>query len=332
MNTYSNLTEKIVLSKSGLRVHSKSNFKGYYDPKTHSCSCSDTIHRVQKTDVYVNSHGDYLFSARDMGWNHPFWTKMRADILADAVSRLLQKWEKFEIPFNIESHFIMSLIEEGTNFIVIRNHTEAGLKSVIFTATSSSTENRVDIDSAIRDTLVFTPYIGGKTVERLGFSHAIEYQLKLTRIEALVQMAQHSIPHILCEGLPDDADYIHRLSSYLQADNMLINGDSPQYKINLIRKLALASEDDLLEIAKLMLNNMVNLSEWEMSFSYRGLPKMQTDRLISDKAYAIAEQKLWAKAVRIGEPSVWNTELGFPSGEERCPEMNWLGEQKNRLK
>jgi hypothetical protein len=319
MGSYSNLMEKIVLSKSGLRVHSKSNFKGYYDPKTHTCSTSDIAHQIQKTDVYVNNHGDYIFSARDMGWNHPFWTKMRADILADALSRLHQKWEKFEIPFNIESNFIMTLQEEGTNYIVIRKHTEAGIKSVIFTTTSSSTENRVDIDSAIRDTLVFAPYIGGKTVERLGFSHTIEYELRLGRIEALVEMAQDSIPHILCEGLTDDADYIHRLSAYLQADNMLINTDSPQYKIKLIRKLALVSEDDLMEIEKLMFNNPVNLSSWEMDFSYRGMPKMQTDRLISDKAYAINEQKLWAKATRTGEQSVRDTELGFPPGTEECP-------------
>ena len=328
MSSYSNLTEKIGLSKSGLRVHSKSNFKGYYDLKTHTCSGNDTTHRIQMTDVYVNNHGDYLFSARDMGWNHPFWTEMRADILADAVSRLHQKWEKFEIPFNIESHFIMTLLEEGTNYIVIRNHTEAGLKSVIFTTTNSSTENRVDIDSAIRDTLVFAPYIGGKTVERLVFSHAIGYQLKLTRIEALVQMAQDSIPHILCEGIQDEADYIHRLSAYLQADNMLINTDSSPYIINLIRKLALVSEDDLLEIVKLMLSNLVNLSDWEMVFSYRGLPKMQTDRLKDDTAYSISEQKLWAKAKRIEEQSVRDTELGFPLGTEECPNPGWLTNQK----
>ena len=105
---------------------------------------------------------------------------------------------------------------------------------------------------------------------------------------------------------------------------MLINGDSSQDKITLVGKTGLVNDEDLLGLAKLMFNTPVNLSDWEMEFSYRGLPKMQTDRLIEDKNYTINEQKLWAKATRTTSISAWDTDLGYPSGEETCPEQTWL--------
>ena len=105
---------------------------------------------------------------------------------------------------------------------------------------------------------------------------------------------------------------------------MLINGDSSQDKITLVGKTGLVNDDDLLGLAKLMFNTPVNLSDWEMEFSYRGLPKMQTDRLKNDQDYTISEHKLWAKTTRITSTSNWDTDLGFPSGEETCPELSWL--------
>ena len=324
MYNYSDLMLKIALSNLGSKIRSKSKFKGYYyDSKTHICSASEIEHRVQRTDVFTNTDGSYVFSARDMGWNHPFWTKMRADILAEAAGMLLYQWEKIEIPFYLEAHLITSLLEDGTKYIIIRNHTETGLKSVVFIA-RPLIENGINIDYAIEDTLVFAPHIKGKIVEHLVFSPSIEDELKLSRTKALVQRAQDSFPHILCEGLANDTDFIHRLNAYLQADNMLINGDSAQGKITLVGKTGMVNDDDLLGLAKLMFNTPVGLSDWEMEFSYRGLPKMQTDRLIEDKDYTITEQKLWAKATRTANISDWDKDLGFPSGEETCPEQTWL--------
>jgi hypothetical protein len=324
MSTYSDLMLKITLSNLGAKIRSKTKFKGYYyDSKTHICSASDVEHRVQRTDVFINTDGSYIFSAHDMGWNHPFWTKMRADSLAEAAGLLPYQWERIEIPNYLENHLITSLLEDGTKYIIIRNHTETELKSVVFIA-RPSIENGINIDSAIEDTLVFAPHVKGKSVERLVFSPSIEDELKLARTKSLVQRAQDSFPHILCEGLPNDIDFIHRLNAYLQADNMLINGDSSQDKITLVGKTGLVNDDDLLGLAKLMFNTPVNLSNWEMEFSYRGLPKMQTDRLKNDQDYTISEHKLWAKATRITSTSNWDTDLGFPSGEETCPEQSWL--------
>ena len=324
MDMYSDLMLKIALSNLGSKIRSKSKFKGYYyDSKTHTCSASDVEHRVQRTDVFISTDGSYIFSAHDMGWNHPFWTKMRADILAEAAGLLPYKWEKIEIPNYLENHLITSLLEDGTKYIIIRNHTETDLKSVVFIA-RPSIENGINIDSAIEDTLVFAPHVKGKSVERLVFSPSIVDELKLSRTKALVQRAQDSFPHILCEGLANNTDYLQRLSAYLQADNMLINGDSSQDKITLVGKTGLVNDEDLLGLAKLMFNNPVNLSDWEMEFSYRGLPKMQTDRLKNDQDYTISEHKLWAKATRTTSISDWDPDLGFPPGQETCPDQSWL--------
>ena len=173
MSNYTDLMLKITLSNLGAKIRSKSKFKGYYyDSKTHICSASDVEHRVQRTDVFINTDGSYIFSAHDMGWNHPFWTKMRADILAEAAGLLPYQWERIEIPNYLENHLITSLLEDGTKYIIIRNHTETELKSVVFIA-RPSIENGINIDSAIEDTLVFAPHVKGKSVERLVFSPSI---------------------------------------------------------------------------------------------------------------------------------------------------------------
>ena len=323
MDTYSNLTEKIVLSKSGLKAQSSSKFKGYNYPKTHTCSTSDIAHQIQRTNVFSNTHGDYLFSARDMGWNHPFWTKMRADILADAASRLPYTWKIIEIQSDFENR-VTSLLGEEAKYIIIRNQTITGVKSSILIASSLPVEEEIDVDSTIANTLVFAPYIGGKTVERLGFSHAIEVELKLARTKALVEMAQHSIPHVLCEGLPDDTNFLHRLNFYLEVDNMLIIGDSPLEKTNLVDRTGLVNGYDLADLEKLLLSTPVILSGWKMEFSYRGLPELQTEMLKGDTAFALDEHRLWVKATLVGEPSAWNREIGYPQGEEECPNLAWL--------
>ena len=180
----SNLMQKIILSKSGQRVHSKSKFKDYYDPKTHTCSASDITHEIQKTDVYSNTHYDYFYLARDMVWNHPFWTKMRADILADAASRLPYIWKIIEIQSDFENQ-VTSLFGRRAKYIIIRNQTITGVKSSVLIASSLPVEEEIDVDSTIESTLVFAPYIGGKMVERLVFSPNIEVELKLARIKAL---------------------------------------------------------------------------------------------------------------------------------------------------
>jgi len=257
-----------------------------------------------------------------MGWNHPFWTKMRANILADAASSLPYKWEKIEIPFYLENHLITSLLEDGAKYIIIRNHTEAGLKSVVLTA--SSPEEEIDVGPTIKSTLVFAPHVEGKAVERLVFSPSIQVELKLARTKALVEMAQNCNPHILCEGIPDDTDFIHRLSAYLQADNMLINGDLPMEKAVLVGLTSLVNDDDSLSLAKLLSSTPVMLSGWKMEFSYRGLPELQTKMLKSDDAFTLDEHRLWVKATLVGEPSAWNREIGYPQGEEECPDMTWL--------
>jgi hypothetical protein len=61
-----------------------------------------------------------------------------------------------------------------------------------------------------------------------------------------------------------------------------------------------------------------------MEFSYRGLPELQTKMLKSDDAFTLDEHRLWAKAILMGEPSAWNREIGYPQGEEECPDMAWL--------
>jgi hypothetical protein len=322
MNTYSNLTEDIILSKSGLKAQAKSKFKGNNYPKTHICSISEIAHQVQRTNVYINTHGDYLFSARDMGWNHPFWTKMRANILADTVSSLPYTWEKIEIPFYLEDRLTTSILEVGAKYVIIRNHTETGLKSTVIVA--GSTEAEIDVGPTIKSTLVFAPYIGGKMVERLVLSPNIEVELKLARTKALVEMAQNCRPHILCEGIPDDTDFIHRLSAYLQADNMLINGDLPLEKTTLVDMTGLVNGYDLVDLGKLLSSTPLMLSGWKMEFSYRGLPELQTKMLKSDDAFTLDEHRLWVKATLVGEPSAWNREIGYPQGEEECPDMTWL--------
>jgi hypothetical protein len=135
-----------------------------------------------------------------MGWNHPFWTKMRADILAEAAGMLPYRWERIEIPFYLEAHLITSLLDSEAKYIIIRNHTETELKSVVFTA-STSTEEGINIDNAIEDTLVFAPHVKGKSVERLVFSPSIEDELKLARTKSLVQRAQDSFPPHSLRGI-----------------------------------------------------------------------------------------------------------------------------------
>jgi hypothetical protein len=323
MDTYYNLIENIVLSKSGLKAQSRSKGKGYNYPRTHTCSTSDIAHQIQRTNVYTNTHGDYRFSARDMGWNHPFWTKMRANILADAVSSLPYTWEKVEIQFDFENR-VTSLLGEGAKYIIIRNQTITGVKSSVLIASSLPVEEEIDVDSTIESTLVFAPYIGGKMVERLVFSPNIEVELKLARIKALVEMALNCRSHILCEGIPDDTDFIHRLSAYLQADNMLINGDSPLEKTTLVDMTGLVNGYDLVDLAKLLSSTPVILPGWKMEFSYRGLPELQTKMLKSDDAFTLDEHRLWVKATLVGEPSAWNREIGYPQGEEECPDLTWL--------
>jgi hypothetical protein len=325
----SNLMQQIVLSKNGVKAQSKSKFEGHKHLKTHTCSASDITHQIQETDVYRNTYGDYIISARDMGWNHPFWTKMRANILADAVSRLPYTWEKIEIPFYLEERLTSSLTEVEVKYIVIRNYIETGLKSTVFVA--GGTKAEIDIGPAIESTLVFDPHI--RAVERFGFSPNIEFELKLARTEALVEMALNSIPHILCEGIPDDTDFPHRLNFYLQADNMLINGDSPMEKTILVDKTGLLNRYGMVYLENLMTNPSVNLSGWEMEFSYRGLPESEVNELKVDPAYTFDEHRLWAKATLIGETIFWYLESGIPKEKEdkECPKLTWLINQKKNM-
>jgi hypothetical protein len=264
-----------------------------------------------------------------MVWNHPFWTKMRADILADAVNRLPYTWEKLEIPFNLEERLTSSLTEGGVKYIVIRNYTERGLKSTVIIAGSNAAE--IDVGPTIESTLVFAPYIGEKTVERLKFSRAIQRELKLARTKALVEMALNSIPHILCEGIPDDIDFLHRLNFYLQADNMLINGNSPLEKTKLVDKTGLIKGNDMVDLAKLLSSTPVILPGWKLEFSYLGLPEFQVNSLKDEPSYTLDVHRLWAKATLTGETQVWYLESGIPKeveGEEECPKLTWLINQK----
>ena len=203
MDNDSNLMQQIILSKNGLKAQSKSNFKSHKHLKTHTCSANDITHQIQETNVYMNTHYDYFYLARDMVWNHPFWTKMRADILADAASRLPYTWKIIEIQSDFENQ-VTSLLGRGAKYIIIRNQTITGVKSSVLIASSLLVEESIDVYSTIESTLVFAPYIGGKIVERLKFSRAMQSELKLARTKALVEMAQNSIPHILCEGIPDN--------------------------------------------------------------------------------------------------------------------------------
>ncbi len=334
MENDSNLMQKIILSKRGQRVHSKSKFKDYYDPKTHTCSGSDITHQIQMTDVYRNTHFDYFYLARDMVWNHPFWTKMRADILADAASRLPYIWKIIEIQSDFENQ-VTSLLGRGAKYIIIRNQTITGVKSSVLIAGSLPVEEAIDVYSTIESTLVFAPYIEGKTVERLKFSRAIQRELKLARTKALVEMALNSVSHILCEGIPDDTDFLHRLNFYLQADNMLINGNSPLEKTKLVDKTGLVKGNDMVDLAKLLSSTPVILPGWKLEFSYLGLPEFQANSLKDAPSYTLDEHRLWAKATLIGETQVWYLESGIPNeekdGEEECPKLTWLTNQKKNM-
>ena len=317
MDNDSNLMQQIILSKSGLRFQSKLKFK------THTCSASDITHQIQETDVYRNTHGDRVISAHDMGWNHPFWTKMRANILADVVSRLPCTWEKIEIPFYLEERLTSSLTEGGVKYIVIRNYTETGLKSTVIVA--AGTKARIDVGPAIESTLVFDPHIRG--VERFGFSPNIEIELKLARTKALVEMAQNSTPHILCEGIPEDADFIQRLNYYLQADNMLIKDDSSLDKVAFVGLTSLVNDDDLTRLEKVMSSTPVILPDWGMeSPPHRGLPEFQVKMLKEDPAFTFDEHRSWAKATLIRETTFWYLESGIPTvkEEKECPKLTWL--------
>jgi hypothetical protein len=323
MDNQSNLMQKIILSKNGLKAQSQSKFKGHKHLKTHTCSASDITHQIQETDVYRNTHGDRVISAHDMGWNHPFWTKMRANILADVVSRLPCTWEKIEIPFYLEERLTSSLTEGGVKYIVVRNYTERGLKSTVIIAGSNAAE--IDVGPTIESTLVFDPHIRG--VERFGFSPNIEIELKLARTKALVEMAQNSTPHVLCEGIPDDADFVQRLNYYLQADNMLINGDSLQQKVALVGLTTLVNDDDLTRLEKVMSSTPVILPDWGMeSPPHRGLPEFQVKMLKEDPAFTFDEHRLWAKATLIRETTFWYLESGIPTvkEEKECPKLTWL--------
>ena len=331
MDNDSNLMQQIILSKSGLRIPWKSKFNSYNYLKTHTCSASDITHQIQRTDVYRNTHGDYVISAHDMGCNHPFWTKMRANILADAVSRLPYTWEKIEIPFYLEERLTSSLTKVGVKYIVIRNYTGTGLKSTVIVA--GGTVAKIDVGPAIESTLVFDPHIRGKAVERFGFSPNIEIELKLARTKALVEMAQNSTPHILCEGIPEDADFIQRLNYYLQADNMLIKDDSSLDKVALVGLTSLVNDDDLTRLEKVMSNTPVILPEWKMEFSYWGLPESQVNMFKEDPAFTFDEHRLWAKATLIRETTFWYLESGVykVKREEECPKLTWLINQKKNM-
>ena len=189
--------------------------------------------------------------------------------------------------------------------------------------------------STIESTLVFAPYIEGKTVERLKFSRAIQRELKLARTKALVEMALNSVSHILCEGIPDDTDFLHRLNFYLQADNMLINGNSPLEKTKLVDKTGLVKGNDMVDLAKLLSSTPVILPGWKLEFSYWGLPEFQANSLKDAPSYTLDEHRLWAKATLIGETQVWYLESGIPNeekdGEEECPKLTWLTNQKKNM-
>lgn len=333
MDNDSNLMQQIILSKNGLKAQSKSNFKSHKHLKTHTCSANDITHQIQETNVYMNTHYDYFYLARDMVWNHPFWTKMRADILADAASRLPYTWKIIEIQSDFENQ-VTSLLGRGAKYIIIRNQTITGVKSSVLIASSLLVEESIDVYSTIESTLVFAPYIGGKIVERLKFSRAMQSELKLARTKALVEMAQNSIPHILCEGIPDNTDFLHRLNFYLQADNMLINGNSPLEKTNLVDKTGLVKGNDMVDLAKLLSSTPVILPGWKLEFSYLGLPEFQVNSLKDTPSYALDGHRLWAKATLIGKTQVWYLESGIPQeeeGEEECPKLTWLINQKKNM-
>jgi hypothetical protein len=254
---------------------------------------------------------------------------MRANILADVVSRLPCTWEKIEIPFYLEERLTSSLTEGWVKYIVVRNYTERGLKSTVIVAGSNAAE--IDVGPTIESTLVFDPHIRG--VERFGFSPNIEIELKLARTKALVEMAQNSTPHVLCEGIPDDADFVQRLNYYLQADNMLINGDSLQQKVALVGLTTLVNDDDLTRLEKVMSSTPVILPDWRIYFSYRGLPESQVNEFKEDPAFTFDEHRLWAKATLIRKTTFWYLEtlVHIEQEEKECPKLAWLINQKKNM-
>lgn len=340
---------QIGLAKSGMW---KANYaarktKGKYTgPYMHTCPSSDIPHPPQRTDMYQDSHGNRMHTARDMGFGHPFWAGIKAEAIIDAADRLdASCWAVFKVPHRNEPGFMKLVNEvlgekgaELDGLLVRAISPSKGVCSWFFMAgmdvsavehslSELSGESLGILDKAqLRETLggLFDHSLHPKVrdLDRWSALKPTMRKLKISRVKKLIEMARNGEGYELCEGLPDTVDFATRLAAYLYAENAVLERCGLGEKVGLVNETGMVHDKELVDVAKQLFQIPRELEDWGWRISYRRMPKRGAAADRKNGRYEVTEYRLWAVSRRIDGISEgqlrWET-IEYPEGDEECP-------------
>ena len=349
---------QIGLARSGMwkaAYVAKKTKGGYKGPDLHTCPSSDIPHPPQRTDMYQDRHGNRMHTARDMGFGHPFWARTKAEAIIDAADRLdMPSWATFKVPHRNEPGF-MKLVnevlgEKGAELdgLVVRAVSPGkGICSWFFMAGMDvgvvkrgleelSGESLGILDKAqLRETLrgLFDHSLHPKVrdLDRWSALKPTMHKLRVSRVAKLIEMVRNGEEYELCEGLSDTIDFATRLAAYLYAENAVLERCSLDEKRDFVKETGMVDGDELVDVAKQLLQILEGFEDWGWCISYRGMPRRGAAADRKSGCYEVTEYRLWAVSRRIDgiseEELMWET-IEYPEGDDECP---WsLGQKPKR--
>jgi len=310
----------------------------------HSCEVSDHPHPAQKTDMYEDSKENRLHKAQDMGWGHPFWAKLKAQDLVATVSELdVENWVMFTIPHDKEDLFQICIKKEADiEYLLLRSGTPDNDINTIFFVNRSNIhiarrkaieilKSKINFIETKKNTLIstlpglldFKLHHDLKSVGRWSSSELLSLKLRAARVTSLVKKARKGEPYILCEDMPDNIDFISRLSAYLMAEKTVLGFCSPKDKFNAVEATGLLSSKEISSLKSIMLQLIKESKDWKSGLFYTGMPKfMSTED--AKEGFQITESRLWCMSKKVIYDD-WDLEMGPPNdAPDECPSPAWI--------